>query len=360
MKFYRLRFLALPAIFLACSIVLPGCMDNYEMKHQSFIAAIGLDRTEDNHIKVSLLELLFDTNQQEDSGQSGQGDQSNNAKVISATCTFFPECMNRLQNQLSGRLNLNQTQYILFGKKILESGVKSYIDYFYHIAQMEQTVKVFATDQNMDEFLQNDKGKLLNRLIGGIEFHPFVFNVEMWEFAPKIYTQLRSAVVSSLVIRGNSLNSNEIYLLKESKLGMKLPVDDALLVHLLIEDKANDITLTFQEQNIAYQIRKYSVNMQVTPQSVDLYVRINGWILNNHNEKVQGSLNDLEGTISKEISNRMRLIMDKAQSKGVDFLGIGERFRQKNWDSSKWKERLKELNINIHVDAKVLSGKGSQ
>lgn len=48
------------------------------------------------------------------------------------------------------------------------------------------------------------------------------------------------------------------------------------------------------------------------------------------------------------------------ESKGIDFLGIGERFRQKNWNTSKWKDRLKELDINIHVDAKVLSGKGSQ
>jgi len=360
MSIYRLRIVALPTIFLAFSIVLPGCTDVYEMKHQSFIAAIGLDRTEDNFIKASLLELLFENDQQGNNGQSGQGDHFHDTKLISATCTFFPDCMNHLQKQLTGKMNLNQTQYILFGKKLLESGVQPYIEYFYHIAQMEPTVKVFATEQDLDEFLRNDKGMLLNRLIGGIESHPFVFDVEMWEFAPNVYTQLKSAVISSMVIRDNTLHSNGIFLLKESKLGMKLPADEALLLHLLIEDKANEVTLTFQEQKIAYQVRKYRVNKQVTPQSVDLFVRTNGWILSSRDENTWHSLNELEGNISKEISNRLRLIMEKTQAKGVDFLGIGERFRQKNWDTSKWTDRYKKLDINIHVNAKVLSGKGYQ
>ncbi len=356
----RFHSYALSAFLLVCCILLSGCMENYEMKHQSFIIAIGLDLAEDDQIKMSLLEILFDVNRRQSSEQGGQGSQADHIKIINATCTYFPDCMNRLQNQLSGILNLHQTQYILLGNKILESGVKPYIDFFYHIGQLDQKVKIFATDQEINELLQNDKGKQLNRLIGGAEFHPFVFDVEMWEFAPKNYSPLKSAVISSILIRNNTLNSNGIFLLQEGKLGMKLPVEDALLVQLLIEDRAKEMTLTFQEHNLAYQIRKYRVNMNITPQSVDLYAHTNGWVIDSNEEKTQDTLYDLERIISEEMVSKLKSIIDKAQSAGVDILGIGERFRQKNWDTSNWEERLKELDIEIHVDAKVFSGKGAK
>ncbi|MHA6252704.1 Ger(x)C family spore germination protein [Oceanobacillus sp. CAU 1775] len=343
-------------------IFVSGCNGIYEMKHQSYITAIGLDLTEDNKINVSLIELSIDPSGQQDSDENNQQGQTINAKVIDTSCTFFPTCFDQLRGELSGRLTLDKVQYVLLGKKLLKSGVKPYFDYFFHVGQLEQTVKLFVTEQKIADFLQNDGGTIITRLIGAIHFHPQVFDIEMWEFAPKIYTKLQSPIISSLSIQEDDVKSNAVYFLKDDKFGMKLPATEGELIHLLVKDKISEATIMLQNEKVAFRIRKYSNNMDVSSKGVDLYVNIKGWVLTGYEGEKQTNLRaifDLEKEIEKEIRDKLQEIIDHTQSEGIDFMGIGEKFRHKNWDTSEWETQLKELNIRVHVNAKVLSGYGS-
>ena len=74
---------ALIAVFM-----LAGCTDVHEMKYQSFITAIGLDATEENDIKVSALELLFDRHGRAFSEESSFRQSSTPRWSASAVPTF--------------------------------------------------------------------------------------------------------------------------------------------------------------------------------------------------------------------------------------------------------------------------------
>jgi hypothetical protein len=239
---YHLFFLLSASLLLG---VLSGCTDVNEMRHQSFITAIGLERLDDNHIELAIQELPFDRPQQDGDEEGSQGGKSGNTKVIVASCAFFPECINLLHSKLSGRLTFNKVEYILLGEKLLKSGVAPYIDYFYQMAEMDETVRMFATNQDVREFLKNDKGMFLHRFIEGVNFRPNYIDVKMWEFSPKIYTTLHSAVLSSIAIRNDEL-SNGIFMLHEDRLRVRLSAEDELLVQMLLKKKINEITLTFE------------------------------------------------------------------------------------------------------------------
>jgi hypothetical protein len=54
----------------------------------------------------------------------------------------------------------------------------------------------------------------------------------------------------------------------------------------------------------------------------------------------------------------LRNIIDRTQEQGIDFLGVGEKFRQQNWTATEWEKKLKTLKFAIHVDIQILSGIG--
>src|SRR5690606_31970339 len=105
-----------------------------------------------------------------------------------------------------------------------------------------------VTDQQITDFLKNDRGTIVSQLIGSIQFHSSVFNVEMWQFAPKLYTKHKSAVLSEIAIQNDELQANGIYLLKEDKLAMHLSADEGKLIHLLIKDKVRDLNIMLQKE----------------------------------------------------------------------------------------------------------------
>lgn len=350
------------AIIIAVLMFVAGCDNIYEMKHQSYITAMGIDLIEDNKIHVSLLKLSIGPSTHQESNGNDQQNQPINIKVIDASCTIFPNCFDQLRSELSGRLTLDKVRYILLGKGLLESGVKPYFDYFSHIGQLEQTVKLFSTDQKITDFLHNDNGEIMNRLIGSIQSHPHIFDVEMWQFSPKIYSELHSPIISMLSIKEKEIQSNNIHLLKGDSFGINLSSEEAKLLHLLVGNKVRELTFMLLDDNIAFNVRKYSVNMKISPKIVDVHVYTKGWgFIEDTKDNQAPHFNNfnLEKNIAKEIKNELQSIINHTQSKGIDFLGIGEKFRQKNWDTSNWDAQLKELDIRVHTKVKLMSGYGS-
>mgnify|MGYP002623479708 CR=1 FL=1 len=226
-------------------------------------------------------------------------------------------------------MTLDQVHYVLFGEDLLRSGVKPYVDYFYHLGEMEQTVNFFATNQDVEAFMQADGGRLVNRLIGGLQVHPSVFDVEMWEFSPKIHTSLASAFLSMMMIENGKLYANGIYLLKEDKLGMKLPMDDAFMLKLINKKRSDELTFVFPGEEIAFQVHRYGWKLRVKPQSADVYVHAAGWVIGGRNKGNRTVLSGQDQLIARKIEDNLERILRKAHAQGIDYLGIGEKFRQK-------------------------------
>jgi spore germination protein KC len=346
-----LRFSFTSLMILIYSAMLFACTDVSEMRNQSFVVALGLDHKGENKIELSLLELSIQKND-----QSSEEGKSPPFKIVQETCEYFPDCMNKMHNQVAGRFILSKVQYVLFGQKLLKSGISPYIDYFYRIARIDQTVSFFATDEDIRHIFQIDKGALIKNIIESVPYHPSVFDRKMWEVSPLIDAPLQSGILTKLGVKNDIIQSDGLYLFERDKLSMNLSTNEAELAHLLFEDPVNEMTVTYKKE-IAYQIRKHEVTIKITPQKIDIYVRLKGWDLST-GQKDFHTLSDI--MISKEIRESLQLIMNKTQGKGVDILGIGQKFRQKGWDTTDWQEKFKKLEIDVHVFAKVLSGYGQK
>jgi len=338
-------------LLMLMSVAVAGCTDISEMKNQSFIVALGIDLADHNRIEASLLVLMLKKSESE---QKSGGSSAQPFKIVQETCDYFPDCVNKLHNRLSGRLNLSKVQYVLFGEKLLQAGVGSYIDYFYRIGQMEQTVNFFGTNKSIRDFFQTDKGELVVNIMQSFPYHPALFGIKMWQFTPLMHMELQNGMMSKLSVHQNLIDQGGLYLFRKDRLAMKLSVREAELIQLFFHYPLAEMTLIFDRQ-IAYQIRKHDVSVRTKPDRADIDVRLRGW-----NVSIDSDAGNMqtETRIAEQLRKELQQIIDKTQAEGIDFLGIGRRFEQKGRQTADWPDQYKKLKIEIHVSTKILSGYG--
>lgn len=358
-------------LLIVISLTLSGCLGIYEMKHQSFITAIGIDRTDEDKIKVAVMELSSkgSTANGESEVEKIMGNVT--ARVVSSTCEFFPHCIEKLKDQLTGRFIMDKVEFLILNEKIVAEGIERYIHYLLQLGQLEQTVNIFSTEQSIDQFLSNESGAMISELIKSIEFHPALYPNTLWQLAPLLYSDLESGAISTLSIIkkqpdiGNippqsEINVTGLDLLKKDKLGLHLTEEEAKTATLFFKKDLQTTTFMFAKERYAFRIRKHKIDVSVSEKEADARIYLEGWVLHEEKEETQNPelLQSIEETIAHEMKQKLDDILQRSQQEGVDLLGIGERLRQKNHDVSNWSEKIREFPITIHVDIEILAGYG--
>lgn len=341
-----------------------GCVGVYEIKHQSFITAMAIQLDDDEMIKVSVLELITEpfeikSNENEESSSNLRN------RIITATCKQFPNCMEQIRAKLSTRFVLDKMKFIIFHESILQAGIKEIMEYFYQVGIVELTAILFSTTQDGEEFLANEGGTTLTQVISGRQFHPDLFPINIWEVSPWLYSDLKSNVLTSLSIKKQEddmleqemLQIEGLNFLQRDKLAYSLPASDKRWIHLFFNKNKLDLTYLLKDDSLVYKIRKQRIKVKISEKVVQLNIKVVGWLLIEEDES-DTDIQQLEKVIEKEMEEKLQKMIDETKAHGVDLVGIGERFRVKNWDTKNWNEKIKELDIRVNVDAQVLSGFG--
>lgn len=360
MKKHKLLLLWL---VIGCGL-LTSCTGKFGMKHQSFVTAMGIEIQDEAVIEVSILDLPSEP-KQSSSNEGEENEDMMRSRILSEQCEVFSACMERLRSNLSGRFIMDKIEYIVFHETVLQLGLVDMMEYLFHIGNVEQTVKLFSTTQPIHTFLTNEGGITLTGVMDGMQFNPSLIPVEMWEFAPLLYTNLQHGMFSSLsIVEDDSdegleetLHVEGIDFLHKDKVVMKLPLQDVEWVHLFFKQKKYDLMYILENDKLAYRIRRHRVQFKVTEERVDIHIYIKGWLMTN-NKDILDNNERLESNISKQMEQKLQQIIDETKLAGVDFIGIGEKFRTKNYPTQNWHDKIKKLPIHVHVNTKVLSGYG--
>lgn len=345
-------------------LLFSGCVGVYEIKHQSFITAMAIQLEDDELLKVSVLELLTEPLEiiSED-GSEASGNIRN--RIITVTCEQFPNCMEKIREKLSTRFVLDKMKFIIFHESILEAGVEQILEYFFQIGIVELTAFLFSTSQDGEELLANERGTTLTRVISGRQFHPDIFPVNIWEFSPWLYSDLKSNVLTSLSVQKRKdgeidqevLHIEGLKFLQKDKLAYSLPADNQRWIHLFFNKNRHDLTYLLKDDSLVYKVRKQRMKVKISEHVVHVNIAVVGWLLIDQKE-LNVKNEKLEKIVEKEMEERLQKIIDETKENGVDLLGIGEKYRVKNWDTENWQEKIKQLDIRVEVDAQVLSGFG--
>lgn len=73
-------------------------------------------------------------------------------------------------------------------------------------------------------------------------------------------------------------------------------------------------------------------------------------------KRPMSQVKQLEKSGAEYLTEKIIEILKKNTKEGIDVIGIGEKFRQRGWDTSNWQQRIQELPIDIQVDLHILDG----
>ena len=115
-------------LLLVFSLVsLTGCYDTRALESLSYVIAIGLDKGNDNKLRLTLQFASPDSNSS--SGDSGSS-QYSNTTITTVECNSFESGINLVNSYISNQVNLSHTKIIVISEELAYQGIAEYISSF--------------------------------------------------------------------------------------------------------------------------------------------------------------------------------------------------------------------------------------
>ncbi|MFS8514751.1 MAG: hypothetical protein LOD87_13690, partial [Planifilum fulgidum] len=139
---------ALCLLWVASLLILSGCWDRKELNEIALIRAIGIDRTEDGQVEVTLLQAIPQRAEDAGGGEKTGGTQ----RVLSARSINIPEAKAKLQQKLGREIFTGHQEVVVFGERMARTGIREALDYMARQPQVRLDAVVFVSDSPKEIF----------------------------------------------------------------------------------------------------------------------------------------------------------------------------------------------------------------
>ncbi len=141
------------------AVLLSGCWDRVEINDVAIVIAVGVDKTDNGDICLSL--LLPAPKKLSSSGGSGGGSGGDNnapALVISESGKSIMAAYRKLQAKLPREILFSHVRFIIIGERLAQDGVAGILDFFSRPRQSNLRAHILFTKENIDEVLGGEPG----------------------------------------------------------------------------------------------------------------------------------------------------------------------------------------------------------
>lgn len=150
------KYLCLFLILSICIFSLTGCYDANGIENLSYSIAIGLDKGENNILKLS---IQFAT-PSAGGGNSEGSSQSNTTTITSIECSSIPSGLNLINSYISKKVNLSHCKVIVISEELASEGISEYIYTLVDNVEVRPTCNIVVTRCDAIDFLEKAKPTL--------------------------------------------------------------------------------------------------------------------------------------------------------------------------------------------------------
>jgi len=147
--------LAVRLILPVAMLTLSGCWDSTEVNDLAIITAVGIDRTEDQQLELTVKIYLISPSDIEGSnGMTGSGDTGSGQSVIrSVKGTSIADAASRLQQVLTRKVFWGQAEVFMFGADMARHGLDEVMDFLTRQPTIRERANVFISETSAKEVL---------------------------------------------------------------------------------------------------------------------------------------------------------------------------------------------------------------
>ncbi|QVK18388.1 Ger(x)C family spore germination protein [Mycoplasmatota bacterium] len=379
MKHCIKRYLLLP-IFCMILICLTGCWDNRDITELSVVSAVGIDKTDDDQIEVTIQIIKIGTVKAKEQGSSDEAYWS-----ISKTGNTIFEALRNILTTVDRKPFYTYNELIVIGEDIAKEGIMEVLDFFERDHEnRRQALVLIAKGLSAKEVL-NAKTELstipslhLLEVIRNSQASTKIIEVELFDLLRDVCHPGKNAVVGiiekidnekeelkikNLRVAGGAVFTKDKlqawlkpkdtigYLiitneLKNGIINIPDPTDENKLVSVELKRVKNKIEVKFKDNKPTFLLEiKAAGNIGEQQSTSDLTTK----------EMVKKLDKEIEKLIEDELKKIIKLAQEELEN---DIFGLGAIVHMKNLNYWKkvendWDSVFSETQIEIKVDAKL-------
>ncbi|MGC7871165.1 Ger(x)C family spore germination protein [Desulfosporosinus sp. SYSU MS00001] len=361
-------------------LLLPGCWNRRELNTMAIVEAIGVDRTEDGQIDVSL-QILKPSAIKSSTSEKASGSKS--IWVVTSKGETVFDAIRNASLQTDRKAYFSHNTVYVFSEELARNGISAELDLFSRDSEFRKTTYVFITRKKAEDIIRSDyeQEKIPAQAIEKLAKVTYAASkepkVQLIDLLKNFASKTNDSIVPGIdIIQTDNKNPNEeslkldgtAILKRDRMVGWFNAQETRGVLWVLGKVKSGIIDITTPgDESKKSGIEIIRANSNVVPELVDgnLKMTINVHMDGNLGEEMGSSdlvkpesFDELEKRLDTVIEEEINSAISKAQDWNVDIFQFGPDVHRKypqEWPEleKNWPEEFRKIQVNIVVDAKL-------
>lgn len=353
---------------------LTGCYDSTGIEDFYYIVAIGIDKSKNDMISLSVQTAKTSTSS--DSSTS----QSHEYKIYTVDCESIESGINILNNYLNKKINLSHCSAIVFSEEIAKSGVKNYINILGNDTEIRPNCNLIVSSKSAYEVLdkvsnsgEGFSSRLYEYILTSVDYTGYTIDSTFSNFFSRINSEQTQATAIYTIVNDDTVQNSGAAVFKgDIMVGTLSPLQT--IAHLIITNELDSCMISIENPFNDEDIIDLNLKKTTTPViDVDL---INDTPFITINISIDGSINssgeEFDYTIPQNIKTieyatnsyledlLKEYLYTIAKDYHSDIIGFGGILASKyltldEYTKIHWNEIFKDSFFEINVDTTVIS-----
>lgn len=366
-------------------LLLPGCWNRKELNTLAIVQAVGIDKTREGEILLTVQILVPSAVKGATASQGGGGGGGGKGVwTLTARGETVFDAFRNATFETERKLYLPHNKVLVIGEETAQSGIGPLLDFLHRDHESRHLVQVFIAHGQAKDILEgeHEQEKIPAEAIEGLaDLSTVASKIPKRDFFDLVVTldsKTSDPVLPGIQITREDKDNKEKKLLnldktavfqKEHLIGWFNEKETRGLLWILGEVKKGVIVINSpQEESQKLTLEIMNASGKVIPEMTDdgdLEVTIEVKEEGNLAEQMSQvklttpeAFKEMESRKAAVIEEEIYAAVDKAQAWGVDIFKFGEAFHQKypeEWPELKenWQEKFSEITVNVKIDSKL-------
>ena len=255
-----IKKISLICILIVILFTLTGCYSTMDMDKYFYIVGLGLDITENGHLKVSIqIANTLLSNSQGDSGSSVSSDSSQ-YRIYSVEAETIESAITILNNYLNKKINLSHCTVLVISEELCKIGIKEYISTLANDTELRHSCVFLISSSTALEVLEKVgisgkvfSSRLYDYLTTSTKYTGYTVNSTFGTFFMDMQNYQRDPIGIYCQISSDTIQNNGTAIFKEDIMVGHISAIDTIC-HLMITNELEscELTLPHHEQQNEY------------------------------------------------------------------------------------------------------------
>jgi len=366
------------AFLLIFPLLLTGCWSNRDLSDMNIVAGVGLDRTEDGKVLLTVQVVEPGAIQSTSSGNAeGGGPQPKPVFVESYEGETVFEAVRGILSIVDKKLFFSTAQVLILGEKLSQDGIEEAMDFFQRDNEMDYLMDVLvAKDVTPREILEIEtdidaipaiyiKGTIENTVLRGT-----VKKTTLIDLIKDMISNGRQLAIGQISKAGEKeVRTEGLAVFKGGKLaGWLDPRETRGYLFAIDKIESAIVNVPVDKGKIAMEIMRSRGRVKVAfengePSMLTVKVEIEadvGGYEGSSSLESSDNLYFLEEKLEEEVKKEILMALEKTQKEySSDIFGFGtyvRKYHPRYWKNAKegWDKIFSKLQADIRVDAKIV------